>query len=110
VQPVSRASHSTTSSRRLSRTSAAFRKIACRTAGGVRDHSGKAAAAASTAARASSRVPAATWATTSPVKGSVSSNRPPSPGSTHSPPMKCRQSRMLVSVALMSSSLAVVRT
>ena len=33
LQPVSRASHSTTSSRRLSRTSAAFRKIAWRTGG-----------------------------------------------------------------------------
>ena len=72
-----------------------------RTTGGVCDHSGNAAAAASTARRASSRSPAATWATTSPVNGSVSSNRRAPPGSTHSPAMKCRHSRMVVSVVLM---------
>jgi hypothetical protein len=67
VQPVSRASIDTTSSFRLSRTSAALRKTLWRTAGGVCDHSGKAAAAASTARRASSLPPAATSETTSPV-------------------------------------------
>ena len=73
VRPVSRASSATTSSARRSRMSAALRKIACRAAGGVCDHAGNAAAAASTARRASSRPPAGTRATTSPVNGSRSS-------------------------------------
>ena len=49
LQPVSRASSATTSSRRLSRMSAALRKIPWRTAGGVCAHAGNAAAAASIA-------------------------------------------------------------
>ena len=56
VQPVSRASIDTTSSCLDSSTSAAFRKIPWRTAGGVCDHSANAAAAASTARFASARV------------------------------------------------------
>ncbi len=56
VLPVSRARRSTTSSPRLSRMSAALRKIACLVSGEACDHAGKAAAAASTARRASSRV------------------------------------------------------
>ena len=56
VQPVSRRSHSTTSSARASRRSAAFRKTRCRSAGGACDHAGKASAAASIARCASSAV------------------------------------------------------
>ena len=90
VEPVSRASSETTSSWRLSSTSAALRKTPWRTAGGVAAQAGAAAAAASTARCASARVPAATSATRSPLNGSRSSNvRPPS-ASAHSPPMKSR--------------------
>ena len=60
--------------------SAAFRKILWRTAGGVADQAGNAAAAASTARLASSRVPAATVASTSPVYGLRSSNVLPTGG------------------------------
>ena len=88
VHPVSRASIDTTSSWRDSSTSAAFRKMPCRTAGGVRDHSGKASAAASTARFASAPLALATSETTSPLQGSRFSNvRPPS-ASTNAPPMK----------------------
>ncbi len=89
VAPVSRASSATTSSRRDSRTSAALRKIAWRCAGRLCDHSGNAAAAASIARTASSRPPAGTSATTSPVKGSRSSNVPPPEASVQAPPMYC---------------------
>src|SRR5262249_40784719 len=61
----------------------------CRWTGGVCDHSPKAAAAASIASRASSRPPAGTRATTSPVKGSRSSKVPPPSAPTHSPAMNC---------------------
>jgi len=67
VEPVSRASQDTTSSRLLSRMSAAFRKTRWRSAGGVCDQAGNASAAPSTARRASSRFPAGIRATTSPV-------------------------------------------
>jgi len=83
VQPVSRASIETTSSSRLSSTSAAFRKMRWRSAGGVADHAGKAALAASIALRASCAPPAGTIATTSPVYGSRSSNVAPSAASIH---------------------------
>ena len=92
---------------RLSRMSAALQEDRLpRTAGGVCDQAGNAAAAASTARRASSRPPAATWATTSPVYGSRSSNVRAAGGARHSPAMKCRHSRMVVSVALMSSPVS----
>ena len=89
VAPVSRASSETTSSPLLSRASAALRKTCCRVAGGAVDHSGNAAAEASTAFRASSRVPAATRPTVSPVNGSRSSNVSPPDDGTHSPAMNC---------------------
>jgi hypothetical protein len=73
LAPLSRASSSTTSIWRSSRMSAALRKIRCRSAGGVCDHAGKAATAASTARCASAGPPAGAVATTSPVNGSVSS-------------------------------------
>ena len=77
----------TTSSSRLSSTSAAFRKIRWRSAGTDCDHAGKASAAAAIARAASARVPAGASATTSPVNGSRSSNV--EPAATHSPPMNC---------------------
>ena len=67
LHPVSFASHSTTSSRRDSSTSAAFRKTAWRWPGPACDQVANASCAASIARRASSRPPAATLATTSPV-------------------------------------------
>ena len=73
LAPVSRASSETTSSVRASSRSAALRKIRCRSAGGVCDQAGNAAAAASIARFASSAQPAGAVATTSPVNGSVSS-------------------------------------
>lgn len=87
--PVSRASQATTSSRRLSRMSAALRNTAWRTAGAERDQAGKRSAAASTACRASARVPAATWATTSPVNGLRSLKVAPPAPPTDCPPMLC---------------------
>ena len=93
VQPVSRASRSTISSRRLSRMSAARRKIACRAPGAVAAHSGNAAAAAAIARPASARVPAGTFATVSPVKGSRTSKVAPPSDASQSPPMKWRASR-----------------
>ena len=107
VQPVSRASRDTTSSWRLSSTSAALRKIPCRAAGGVSAQAGAAAAATSIARRASSRDPAATSTRTSPVNGSRSSKvRPPS-ASAHSPPMKSRFAVLsLISVAISFVSLS----
>src|SRR5439155_3972424 len=93
VQPVSRASIETTSSRRDSRTSAAFRKIACRAAGGAAAQAGNAAAAASIALRASSPPLAGTIATVSPVNGSLSSNVFPLAAAVHCPPMNCWYSR-----------------
>ena len=93
VAPVSRASRPTISSRRDSRMSAALRKMPWRCAGTLCDHSGKARAAAATACTASSREPAGTSATTSPVKGSWTSNVPPPEASVHSPPMNCLASR-----------------
>ena len=89
VQPVSRASIDTTSSRRLSRISAALRKTAWRVAGGVAAQAGKAAAAASIAARASSAPAEGTTATVSPVKGSLSSKVSPLAAEVHCPPMNC---------------------
>ena len=108
--PVSRASSETTSSWRLSRMSAAFRKIPCRTAGGVCAQAGAAAAAASTARRASAREPAATSATRSPLNGSRSSNvRPPS-APAHSPPMKSRFAVLSRMSALICISLCSIRS
>ena len=99
VAPVSRASRSTTSSRRLSRMSAARRKIPWRTAGGVAAHAGNASAAASIARRASSRVPAAARTTVSPVNGSATSKVAPPLEATHSPPTKLSASRRVVAVS-----------
>src|SRR5829696_8297526 len=102
VDPVSRASNSTTSSRRLSRTSAARRNIPWRAPGGVCDQAGNASAAASIARRASSRPADATMATTSPVYGSRFSNDPPPVASTQSPPMWRRRS--VVSIVVIPTS------
>ena len=110
VDPVSRASSETTSSRRLSSTSAAFRKMPWRTAGGVCAQAGAAAAAASTARRASARVPAATSATSSPVNGSRSSNVRPSSASAQLPPMKSRLLVLSRVSALMCISLCSIRS
>ena len=78
VHPVSRASSETTSSERLSRISAAFRKTRWRAAGGDCDQALDASCAPATARAASSRPAAETVATTSLVKGSRSSKlRPP---------------------------------
>ena len=70
VAPVSRVSQPATSCARLSSMSAAFRKMRCFSSGGVFHQPSNAACAASTARCASSRVPAAICATTSPVNGS----------------------------------------
>ncbi|ODU68393.1 MAG: hypothetical protein ABT00_19600 [Bordetella sp. SCN 68-11] len=51
-----------------------LRSTSARARGGVSRHAGRAAAAASTAARASSRPASATWATDSPVAGSETVN------------------------------------
>ena len=80
--------------------SAARRKIPWRTAGGVAAHAGNASAAASTARRASSRVPAAARTTGSPVNGSATSKVAPSLDATHSPPTKLSASRRVVAVSV----------
>ena len=81
--------------------------MACRAAGGLCDHSGKAAAAAATARAASARPPAATRATTSPLNGSRSSNVPPLSALVHPPPMKCCTSRTCASTLVISSPFLV---
>ena len=104
VAPVSRVSHETTSSPRASRMSAALRKICWRAAGGLSDHAGNASAAASIARRASSRVPAGTFATTSPLNGSESSNVFPPSAAVHSPPMWRPRTGLSTALAVISDS------
>ena len=76
--------------------SAAARKTRWRSAGGACDQAPKAASAASTARRASARVPAGTVATTSPEYGSRSSKVAPPLAPVHSPPMNCRYSVVVI--------------
>ena len=73
----------------MSVSAAALRSVR-RSPAGVAAHAGKAAAAASTALRASSRPAAAARVTVSPVNGSLRSKVPPPDASTHSPPISSR--------------------
>ena len=87
VEPVSSLSTRTSSSCRFSKMSAALRNRLRRIAGGELRHSANARSAASIARVASTRVPLATFANTSPLYGLWSSNVPPFAASTHSPPI-----------------------
>ena len=80
--------------------------------GGVAAQAGNASAAASTARRASSRVPAAARTTVSPVNGSVTSKVAPPLEATHSPPTKFSASRgwRSRSLPIASSSRSFRRT